>query len=71
MSKTIVLTEKQEAVLKDQANGEFSPFFSSEEDQKALAEVIEMAENLCEELNAYEEIEGDLINWFYTKYQSQ
>lgn len=38
---------------------------------KAIDEVIEMADNLMEELEAYEESGDNLVLWFYNKYKEQ
>ena len=71
MSKEIELTDEQKAVLKKQLDGEFSPFLSSESDKETLKEVIEMAESLVDELDAYDEMGDDLMQWFWDKYQKQ
>lgn len=69
--KQIVLNEKQKAVTQKYLKEEYSPFFSSEEEQTAMNEVIDMANELEEELDAYEESGDDLIKWFWGKYQEQ
>lgn len=70
MSK-IVLNEKQKAVMQKYLDGEYSPFFSSEDEQLAMNDVIDMANQLEEELDAYEESGEDLMRWFWGKYQEQ
>lgn len=67
----IILTDKQKAVLQKQLDGSYSPFFASEEEQMALNEVIDMADALVEELDAFDSIDGDLMAWFWGKYQEQ
>lgn len=67
----IILTDKQKAVLLKQLDGSYSPFFASEEEQMALNEVIDMADTLVEELDAIDSIDGDLMAWFWNKYQEQ
>ncbi len=67
----IELTEQQKAVVQKQLSGEYSPFFASEEEQVAMNEVLSKAEALVEELDAYEEMNGDLLAWFWGKYQAQ
>lgn len=67
----IVLTERQKELIKSQLNGTYSPFTSSEEDQIAFNDVIEKAETLCDELDAYDEMGEDLLAWFWNKYQNQ
>lgn len=67
----IVLNEKQKAVLKKQIDGEYSPFFSANEEQLLLNEVIDMANDLMDELEAYDEAGDDLMIWFWEQYQNQ
>ena len=67
----IVLNEKQKAVMQKYLDGSYSPFFSSEEEQNAMNEVIEMADALMLELDAVDEAGEDLMLWFWGKYQEQ
>lgn len=67
----IVLNDKQKAVMQKYLDGNYSPFFSSEEEQSAMNEVIDMANQLEEELDAYDESGEDLMRWFWDKYQEQ
>lgn len=65
------MTEQQKAVVEKQLKGEYSPFFATEEEQVAMNEVLSKAEELVDELDAYEEMNGDLLAWFWGKYQAQ
>lgn len=67
----IVLTERQKELIQSQLNGTYSPFTSYEEDQIAFNDVIEKAETLCDELDAYDEMGIDLMEWFWRKYEDQ
>lgn len=67
----IVLNDKQKAVMQKYLDDSYSPFFSSEEDQLAMHEVINMADALMLELDAVEEAGEDLMRWFWGKYQEQ
>lgn len=67
----IELTDLQRLLIQKQLKGEYSPFFASEEEQKAYNEVIDKAEDLMHELNAYDELGDSLIEWFYNKYKAQ
>ena len=67
----IKLSEKQEKILIDHLNGDYSPFFASEEDQLLFNDVIDMAEALMFKLDAVKEIGGDLMAWFWSKYKEQ
>ena len=67
----IVLTDQQKALIQKQIKGEYSPFFATEDEQVAMNEVLTKAEALIAELDAYDEMDGDLISWFWGKYQAQ
>ena len=67
----IVLNEKQKAVVQKYIDGGYSPFVSSEEEQQAMNQVLDMANELEEELDAYDESGEDLVKWFWNKYQEQ
>ncbi|MBO5854978.1 MAG: hypothetical protein J6Q61_09610 [Bacteroidales bacterium] len=69
--KAIILSEKEIEVINKQLNGEIEVYDVTEEDQIILTGVIEKAENLLEELDAYDEFGDDLIKWFYGKYKEQ
>ena len=72
--KRIVLSADEIKVIDQQLNGEIEVWSATDEQQRILTGVVEKAENLLDELDAYEELEnegGDLIAWFYRKYQEQ
>jgi hypothetical protein len=67
----IELTELEYRMLLLLADNEsfFQP--TAEEEIKAACSVIEKAENLMHELDAYDEIGNSLAKWFLTKYNEQ
>ena len=67
----IELTPLELAMLKRDLAGEFFPPEQTDEENKALANVIEKADNLMEELDAYDELGDSLMQWFYDQYQAQ
>lgn len=67
----IILYEKEIDVIQKQLNGEIDVHSATEEEQQLLMGVIDKADALLEELDAYEELNGNLILWFYNKYQEQ
>lgn len=72
--RKIELTEKQIEVIHQQLNGEIEVHSATEEQQKLLMEVIDMADVILEEEDAYDELErqgNDLIQWFWDKYKAQ
>lgn len=69
--KKIELSADEIKVIKQQINGEIEISTATEEQQVLLTGVIDKAEALLDELDAYDEMGDDLIKWFYGKYESQ
>lgn len=67
----IELSEKQIQVIQDQLNGKIEVWSATEEQQKLLTEVIEMAENLLDTMPEDYDFGDDLIKWFYDMYKRQ
>lgn len=67
----IELSNDEIKIIEKQLSGEFDQFESSEEEQKLMMSVIDKANALMEELDAYEESGDDVIKWFYDKYKQQ
>lgn len=67
----INLTEKEIECVEKHLRGEISMFNATDEEQATLMPVIEKAKALMEELNAYDELENDLLEWFMNKYKEQ
>lgn len=67
----IALNDKQKAIIQKYLEGKYSPFFSSESEQGSMNEVIDMANDLMDELAAYDDAGDDMIVWFWDKYQEQ
>lgn len=71
----IELTELQKALIQKQLNEQYDPFMASEEEQVAFNDVIDKAEALSDELDAVDDYvdnyDGDMIKWFWDKYQEQ
>ena len=70
-NKKIELSELELAMLKRFLNGEFFPPEQTDEENKAFARVIDKADKLMEELDAYDELGNSLMEWFYHKYKAQ
>ncbi len=58
-------------MLERDLRGEFFPPEQTEEENMAYARVIDKAEALMDELDAYEELGNSLMQWYYNKYQEQ
>ena len=67
----IELNEKQIQVIQDQLNGKIEVWNATEEQQKLLTEVIDMAENLLDTMPDDYDFGDDLIKWFYDMYKRQ
>ena len=58
-------------MLKRDLAGKFFPPEQTEEENKAFSDVLDKADALMHELKAYDELNGNLMQWFYNKYQAQ
>lgn len=69
--ETKVLTPEQMAVVQEYLDGKIEMFTATEHQMKVLGDIISDAEKLCEETDAYDEVEEtedcDLIKWYLTK----
>ncbi len=71
MSKKIELTEREIEVIKMQLSGDLEMFTGQDEEMDVICVVIEKADELMHELEAYEESGDDLVEWYWNKYQNQ
>lgn len=69
--KKIELTADEIKVIEQQLNGEIEVWSATDEQQEILTKVTNDAEALMDELDAYDELDGDLIQWYYEKYKAQ
>lgn len=71
----IELTDLQKQLIQKQLNDKYDPFMATEEEQEAFNDVIDKAEALSDELDALDyymnKYDGDMIAWFWAKYQEQ
>ena len=58
-------------MIEQQLNGEIEVWSATDEQQEILTKVTNDAEALMDELDAYDELDGDLIQWYYDKYKAQ
>lgn len=66
----IILSEKEIELIKAQLNGEIE-VWASDEVQEVLGGVIDRAIALMHELEAYDDANGRLIEWYWDKYKEQ
>lgn len=67
----IFLTENEIEVIKKQLDGKIEVYDATDEEQALLMGVLDKAEALLDELDAYDELDGDLVKWFFNKYNNQ
>lgn len=67
----IILTGIEKRMLQLNVTREFEPMGATEEEAAATNRIIEMADNLMESLDAYNELDGDLMVWFDNKLKAQ
>jgi len=68
--RKIELSSDELDVLRHQLKGDMG-FMGNEKARALLSSVIDKAEKLMKELDAYEESGNDLLYWFYEKYKAQ
>lgn len=69
--KKIELNAKELDVLERQVKGEINDWMLPVEEINILNKLITDAEALLDALDAYDELDGDLMRWYYNKYRSQ
>lgn len=69
--KKIELNAKELDVLERQVRGEINDWMLPVEEINILNKLISDAEALLDDLDAYDELDGDLMRWYYNKYRSQ
>lgn len=69
--KRIELTDLELKMLRLNIAGEFYTLTATPEEAAAMISVIDKAENYMQELDAYDELEENLMEWFYDKYNNQ
>ena len=70
-NKKIILTDEDKTIIEKHLSGQFSPFDATDEERQTLSNVIHSAETLCEELDAYNDVGGSLLQWYYEQYKAQ
>ena len=67
MNSSVVLTELEEQILLQCLTQGGFPGGSPESEMQVLMSIIDKADQLLEELDAYEEADGNLLLWFYNQ----
>ncbi len=71
MATKIELSALELEMLERDLRGEFFPPEQTDEENMAYARVIDKADALMEELDAYDELGNSLMQWYYDKYKAQ
>lgn len=69
--KKIILTDEEKAVIEKQLKGELNTFFMEDREREIIDKVIDDANALMTELDAFDEMGDDLVKWYYDKYKAQ
>lgn len=69
--KKIILTDEEKAVIEKQLKGELNAFFMEDREREIIDKVIDDANVLMTELDAFDEMGDDLVKWYYDKYKAQ
>ena len=69
--KKIILSDEEIAIIEKQLNGQFSPLESTNKEWQTFNSIIQSAETLCNELDAYDDVGDSLLQWYYDKYKAQ
>ena len=69
--KKIILTDEEKAVIEKQLKGELNTFFMEDREREIIDKVIDDANALMTELDAFDELEDNLVKWYYDKYKAQ
>lgn len=67
----IELTKEEIAVIEKYLRKELNAIFMEGKERELIDKVIGDAHALMRELDAYDELDGDLVRWYYNKYKSQ
>jgi hypothetical protein len=67
----IILSDEQIRVIEKHLRGEINSLDGTDEEKKVLAEIIDAANDLCEELDAYDKVKNSFVEWYYEKYKAQ
>ena len=69
--KKIILTDEEKAVIEKQLKGELNAFFMEDREREIIDKVIDDANALMTELDAFDEMGDDLVKGYYDKYKAQ
>lgn len=70
----IILTKREIELINKHLRGEIEVYNATDEEQEVLGNIIDRADDLMEELDAYDaldDLEFDLLRWYLTMYENQ
>lgn len=65
------MNAKEVDVLKRESRGEIDGWMVSDEERDIIIKIVNDAETLLAELDAYDEVGQSLMAWYYRKYREQ
>lgn len=68
------MTEREIELINKHLRGEIEVYNATDEEQEVLGNIIDRADDLMEELDAYDaldDLEFDLLRWYLTMYENQ
>ena len=71
MEKQIELSKEEIAVIEKQIKGGIGFEFEDEHEKELMMGVVDKADALIHELDAFDELGDSLIEWYYNKYKAQ
>ena len=71
MNAKIELTEREIEVIKMQLDGKLELFTGQDDEMDIICEIVVRANKLMDDLDASDELDDDLILWYWNKYQNQ
>lgn len=67
----IILTKEEIAIIEKHLKGEINAYNGTDEEKQELSKIIDKAQDLCEKLDAYDEVDDNFVEWYYNYYKAQ
>ena len=67
----IILSDREKQILEAQLKGGVGFEPETDEEKEVLSKLIDQADALIRELDDWDNLNGDLLAWYYNKYKEQ
>lgn len=67
----IILSDREKEILEAQLNNGVGFEPETDEEKEVLSKLIDQADALIRELDDWDNLNGDLLAWYYNKYKEQ